>query len=149
MDNGNGAYKQFFEGIPCYVTVQSRELQLVAANSLFRKDFGNGVGSYCYEVYKGRTDKCPVCPVEKTFADGRIHRSEEIIRRRNGEEVVVIVFSAPIRDEQGNIIAAVEASTGFTPYRPKREQVPAELQPVLNTCRSIYERLYARRLRSD
>jgi len=45
--------------------------------------------------------------------------------------------------------AAVEASTGFTPYRPKTEQVPAELQPVLNTCRPIYERLYAHRLRSD
>jgi hypothetical protein len=44
---------------------------------------------------------------------------------------------------------AVQGSTGFTPYRPKDEPVPAGLRQVLDRCRSDYERLYAYRLRSD
>jgi hypothetical protein len=44
---------------------------------------------------------------------------------------------------------SVEASTGFVPYRPKTEPVPARLHHVLEACRSDYERLYASRLRSD
>lgn len=42
--------------------------------------------------------------------------------------------------------AAVEKSTGFEPYRPKEEVVPANLKPVLADCLRIYERLYAMRL---
>ena len=42
--------------------------------------------------------------------------------------------------------AAVEASTGFEPYRPRDEALPEELQPVLEECREYYQRLYAERL---
>jgi PAS domain S-box-containing protein len=118
----NGIYRQLFDGMPCYVTAQGRDLKLLAANSLFKEDFGDGVGRYCYEVYKCRTEKCEVCPVEKTFADGRVHRSEEVIRRRGGEEVSVIVYAAPIYDADGNIIAAVEASTDITEVKQLQEQ---------------------------
>lgn len=109
----DGLYRQFFEGMPCYVTAQDRDLRLVAVNKIFSRDFGEGVGRYCYEVYKGRSEKCEVCPVEKTFADGRIHRSEEVIQP-NGKEVSVIVYTAPIRNERGEIVAAVEASTDIS-----------------------------------
>jgi len=42
--------------------------------------------------------------------------------------------------------AAVKASTGFAPYRPKREAVPASLQPVLETCLAAYEYLFSHRI---
>ncbi len=45
--------------------------------------------------------------------------------------------------------AEVERSTGFAPYRPKPDQVPAALQPVLDECQVFYERLGAHSLRSD
>ncbi len=41
---------------------------------------------------------------------------------------------------------AVNESTGFAPYRPKNEAVPAELEPLLEQCMVCYEALYARRL---
>lgn len=40
----------------------------------------------------------------------------------------------------------VETSTGFRPYRPKREPVPECLRGVEAQCRIVYERLYAHRL---
>jgi hypothetical protein len=41
----------------------------------------------------------------------------------------------------------VEATTGFQPFRPKNESVPAELGPLLEECNACYAQLHARRLR--
>ena len=42
--------------------------------------------------------------------------------------------------------AAVEKSTGFEPYRPKHEEMPEHLRPLLEECLGCYEALYAQRL---
>ena len=42
--------------------------------------------------------------------------------------------------------AAVEASTGFEPWRPKHVDLPAPLRPLMDECRPWYEKLYALRL---
>ncbi len=44
--------------------------------------------------------------------------------------------------------ANVHRSSGFKPYRPKREPLPARLGPVLAACRPYYERLYRRAIRA-
>jgi len=42
--------------------------------------------------------------------------------------------------------AAVEASTGFEPWHPKKIALPKTLRPLLDACRPWYEKLYAQRL---
>ena len=42
--------------------------------------------------------------------------------------------------------AAVEASTGFEPWRPKHVDLTAPLRPLMDECRPWYEKLYALRL---
>ena len=49
-------YRRYFDAMPCYVTVQDRELRLLDANARFRQDFGEIEGRYCYQVYKNRPD---------------------------------------------------------------------------------------------
>ncbi len=43
--------------------------------------------------------------------------------------------------------SAVEASTGFAPYRPKDDPVPSRLQPLLDECNALYAEMYRHRLR--
>jgi len=43
--------------------------------------------------------------------------------------------------------AAVEKSTGFRPYEPRTEKLPAALEGVLEQCRGPYEKLHAARIR--
>ncbi len=69
-------YQQYFDAMPCYVTVQDRDFKVLAANARFLKDFGDHRDRYCYQVYKQRPEKCEVCPVERTYRDGQSHRSE-------------------------------------------------------------------------
>jgi len=42
--------------------------------------------------------------------------------------------------------ARVEGTTGFAPYQPIAVDLPAQLQAVADTCRPLYDRLYAYRL---
>jgi len=42
----------------------------------------------------------------------------------------------------------VRRSTGFAPYRPKDEAIPDRLQPLLDECRPLYERLHEHRIAS-
>ena len=45
--------------------------------------------------------------------------------------------------------ARVWASTGFAPYRPKREPLPERLEPLAARCRPYYDRLHEHRIRAD
>jgi hypothetical protein len=43
---------------------------------------------------------------------------------------------------------SVERTTGFEPYRPKTEPLPAHLEGLLAECNEYYQLLYAHRLRA-
>ena len=51
----------------------------IATTPLKRYLDAPNVGRPCYQVYKGRDEVCPNCPVEATFADGRNHPSEQLL----------------------------------------------------------------------
>ncbi|MBZ0263405.1 PAS domain-containing protein [bacterium] len=107
-------YEKYFNAMPGYVTVQDRDLKVIAANEKYRSDFGDWEGRFCYQVYKHRPDKCEVCPVEKTFQFGNSRSSEEVVCCMDGREVSVIVYTSPIYNDEGEIEAVLEMSTDIT-----------------------------------
>lgn len=131
MDN---SFQQYFNAMPCYLTVQDRDFRIIQANERFIKHFGSINGRYCYQVYKQRSEKCEVCPVEQTFWDGESHRSEQHVTCLDGKEVVVVVDTTPIRDADGNITAVMEMSTDVTQIN--------RLQTKLRTSQQRYRLLF-------
>jgi PAS domain S-box-containing protein len=127
-------YRQYFDDMPCYLTVQDPDLRILDANRRFRNDFGDLVGEYCYKAYKHRAEPCPDCTVMKTFQDGESHGSEEVVRTRDGTEVSVIVYTRPIRDEKNNIVAVMEMSTDITEIKV--------LQRKLHESQQLYQLLF-------
>jgi PAS domain S-box-containing protein len=116
-------FKQYFDALPCYLTVQDRDFRIVEANRRFRRDFGDWEGRHCFQVYKHRSEKCEVCPVERTFHDGQSHRSEERVKCLDGREVSVLVEATPIRDESGKITSVMEMSTDVTQIKRLSNQL--------------------------
>lgn len=112
--------KTLFEEAPSYMTVVSRDYRIVRANRTFRDQFGDQLGKKCFTGYKGLDSKCEKCPVEKTFADGLSHQSEEVWKL-NGHDVFVMVKTAPIYDDDGNTAEVLEMSVDVT--RLKRLQL--------------------------
>jgi len=109
--------------MPCYLTVQDRELRIVDANQRFRSDFGQFEGRFCYQVYKHRSEKCEVCPVEQAFRDGQTHRHEEKVTCLDGKQVSVLVEATPIRDSSGQITSVIEMSTDITEIKLLQQQL--------------------------
>jgi len=120
--------ERLFDVVPCYITVQDREFRILRANQLFRQDFGDVGSRLCYQVYKGQDERCTTCSVAKTFEDGEIHSNEEEVVLRNGERVSLIVYSAPIRDENGRIAAVMEMSTNISELKRLQQQLREQQQ---------------------
>ena len=107
-------YRQYFEAMPGYLTVQDRDFRIIDANDRFRRDFGDWEGRYCYQVYKSRPDRCEICPVAQTFRDGLRHESQEEVRTLDGRLVSTLCYTKPVIDQGGKIVAVIEASTDIT-----------------------------------
>lgn len=110
-------YQNLFEQVPCLITVQDRNYNLLSYNKEFAERFNPHTGEFCYQAYKGRAQKCESCPVEKTFADGESHATEESAVDPDGSMKHWIVKTSPIRNERGEIVAAMEISLDITERR--------------------------------
>lgn len=130
-------YRALFQGVPCYISLQDRDFNILRTNRLFERDLGRAHGRKCYQVYKGRDRKCEPCPVERTFQDGQIHFSEETVRRSSGEPMDVVVYTAPIQDHLGNIFAVMEMATDITEVKRLQRELATLGQAVAITAHSI------------
>ena len=107
-------YQTLFEESPCYITVQGRDLKILKYNREFEKVFAPEAGSYCFTAYKGRSEKCPDCPVIKTFDDGLPHVSEEQAVTKDGTQTYWLVKTSPIKNSKGEVTAVMEMSLDLT-----------------------------------
>jgi PAS domain S-box-containing protein len=110
-------YLQLFEEVPCYISIQDKELRIVDANRLHRETFGEGYGEKCYKIYKHRIKECFPCTVRQTFKDGIAHIHEEVVTSQKGEPLNVLVCTAPIVDAKGDIKYVIEMSANITQIR--------------------------------
>ncbi len=116
-------YRHLFEQVPCTITVQNRKYELIEFNQEFARRFNPEYGDYCYAAYKDLDAKCLNCPVEKTFMDGKSHFSEESGINKDGTIAHWFVKTAPLRDENGNIVAAMEMSLDISRRKKLEEKV--------------------------
>lgn len=109
--------------LPAYLSIQDRSMHILFANQTFKSDFGEGIGKLCHEVYKGSPEKCEACPVQKTFNDKKVHISEETVQLSTGEMADMIVYSSPIEDASGNVVAVIEMSTNITKVKEMQKEL--------------------------
>jgi histidine kinase len=130
-------YQALFERVPCIITVQDRNYKLIRYNREFSDKFNPRPGDYCYAAYKGRKEKCVICPVERTFEDGRSHYSEESGFNKDGTLTHWLVNTTPIKNEKGEIVAAMEMSLDAT----QRKLLEEELKKSEKKYHAIFDNI--------
>jgi histidine kinase len=130
-------YQNLFEMVPCIISVQDLDYRLVSYNREFAEKFDPRPGRYCYEVYKGRDQKCVICPVEKTFADGQSHYSEESGLDKDGILKHWIVHTSPVKDADGRIVGAMEMNLDIT----QRKQLEEKLEQSEKKYHAIFNNI--------
>jgi histidine kinase len=123
LDKQRHEYRELFEQVPCYITVQDKNLRLLRFNREFTESFAPRAGDHCYKVYKGRCEKCDPCPVLMTFADGEPHTIEETGITKEGTTSHWIGRTSAIRDSSGQITAVMEMSLDITQMKRLEEEI--------------------------
>jgi len=116
-------FRNIIDLLPCYLSIQDQSMHILFANQNFKEDFGEGIGKLCHEIYKGSPERCEFCPVQKTFKDRNVHISEETVQLSTGEVADMIVYSSPILDASGNVVAVIEMSTNITKVKEMQKEL--------------------------
>ncbi|MEW5910158.1 MAG: response regulator [Thermodesulfobacteriota bacterium] len=132
--DGRGAGIKYFNEMPCYVSIHSRDLKVVATNQLYMKRLGPMIGKSSWGVYRENPYSAETSLVNKTFKTGAGQRGREIIRYRNGDEVPVIVHTAPIRNRENQVELVLEIAADVAEIE--------RLQEELRTTRKRYQQLF-------
>jgi histidine kinase len=123
LNKQRNEYQNLFERVPCHVSVQDKRLKLIRYNREIARNFDPRPGDYCFAAYKGRVEPCLICPVLKTFDDGKSHESEETLVNRDGSESIWLVRTAPIRDTNREITAVMEISLDITQLKRLEREI--------------------------
>ncbi len=100
------------------ISIISPSYRIIWANdatlSLFSVGLDELTGSLCHEVYLGKTRICPGCPLEPVFDSGEPHTTEKFFLKDTGSLVWREIRAYPIRDHEGNMIAAIRIGFDIT-----------------------------------
>ncbi|MCX6638649.1 MAG: ATP-binding protein [Acidobacteria bacterium] len=129
------ACRRLFDEVPCYISIQDREARVIEANRALIEEFGDPISKNCYAVYKGRSERCPECPVTRSFEDGRDHSCEEVIFDRRGLPHNMIVQTRPLRDTGGVVVAVMEMFTEIS----VQKELQHRLHESLNRFHSLFD----------
>lgn len=53
------------------IVIEDKDCNIKFMNKSLIKIFGNQIGEKCYEKFKGRKEKCPVCPIDEILVKGK------------------------------------------------------------------------------
>ena len=119
--------EELFNRVPVAICVIDQQFRVVEANTLFGDSYGEWQGRLCYEVYKGRKQRCTNCGAAETFADGELREREEVGIDRNGAVTHYLVRLFPLTHDDGEISHVIEMSSDITKIKQlEREKFEAE-----------------------
>ena len=136
-DLPNYDWKRMLDALPCYVTLQDRELRILWSNSLHRQHFGPPKEKTCRKIYKISESQCAECIVKKTFEDGKVHSRELLLTPKNQSRVSVIAHSSPFYDELNRLVGVIVTSVNITSVKEIQKQLIMVGQTVAGMAHSI------------
>jgi len=145
-------YRALVDNLGVGIALITPDMEIAAANRKMRERFPEidfSKRPICYRAYKDppRENICPNCPVVKTLADGEVH---ENITGTDDECFRHLAF--PIKDEEGNTIAAIEMLEDITARKEAERQLEtqaADLEHAHRRTLSMMEDANLLRIEAD
>lgn len=99
--------------LPCFVALHDREGRIVSVNQRYRDRLGDPAGEAPkardgWTVYKDGAARKRSLPVPATFFSDAPRRVHEVLLCKDGNEIPVVVHTAPIRNSTGETVLVME-----------------------------------------
>jgi PAS domain S-box-containing protein len=107
--------------VPCFVAIHDRQSRVLAANRPYRALLGGQAGQGSWRVYDGPAGEPGGCPVSRSVRTSDAQQSREVLCYRSGAKVPVIVHTAPIYNDDGEVELVLEVSAGTQDIERLRE----------------------------
>jgi PAS domain S-box-containing protein len=114
--------------------VHSPACRVLAANAIYLKYLGNRLYENSWNIYVGKRATRSGCPVGRTAGSGNVLTTRALVRYRSGAKVPVLVHTAPIYDNQGEVAFVLEVFAGT--------QEIEQLARQIRTTQQRYEQLF-------
>lgn len=124
----------YFNEMPCFVSIHNSGHKVVATNQLYRARLGNRIGGNSWEIYSDRAGSKESCPVGRTLSTAQGQRRRERVKDLNGGELPVVVHTAPIRNQEGEVELVLEMAADLAEV--------SRLQEDLMTCQNRFQLLF-------
>jgi PAS domain S-box-containing protein len=125
---------KYFNELPYFVSVHSADCQVLAANATSLKFLGNRLYADSWEIYVGKRNTRENCPVGRTVRSGNVETTRALVRYASGAKVPVLVHTAPIYDNEGEVVLVLEVFAGTQEIDQLAEQI--------RTTQQRYEQLF-------
>ncbi len=103
---------RYFNAMPYFVSIHDRSARVLAANRPYRSLLGGKAGTGSWRVFEGASAAPESCPVAQTIRTADARESREVVRYRSGAKVPVIVHTAPIYNNEGEVELVLEVAAG-------------------------------------
>jgi PAS domain S-box-containing protein len=107
----------------------SKDYRILWANNFIRQYKGEVDGKLCYSVLNTLDKPCPDCGVTKIFAGKKSEDSHEYFSKTvDGRPYWVDIIATPIKDKDGNIVAASELAVDITEKKQREKDLKGSQQ---------------------
>lgn len=121
---GDTPVDDFFNLLPCFVSVHNSRQQIVSVNKLFRERLGDLTGEASSAAYAPEHMPSPdACPVGRVFGMGIGQRANEVLVDKQGANLAVSVYAVPIYNNEGDIELVLELAVDASEARRLREEL--------------------------
>jgi PAS domain S-box-containing protein len=103
---------KFFDQMPYFVAIHDQNCRVLTANQTYTQHLGNRINKNSWGIYSGRLGRQNTCPVAQTIRTGRILKTHGNVKYQSGAQVPVIVHTAPILNEAGQVELILEVLAG-------------------------------------
>ena len=125
---------RYFNEMPCFVSIHSRDLKIVETNQLYKERLGDRVGGRSWEIFNLKDAEPADSPVQETFKTGKGQRAQKTIRNKDGENLAVMIHTAPIRNQDGEMDLVLEIAADISEVNRLKDQ--------LRTTQQRYQQLF-------
>lgn len=126
--------KSFLKELPAPVMVIDKEFNIQYVNEqiseVIGKDLKSVVGLKCYDQLKTKDCRTENCALSRAMKSGRIESSETTATPQ-GTEIPIIYTGRDVKDENGNVIGAVEYIVDMTEAKEKEKYLLNSTEKLL------------------